>query len=458
MDIASPPAATATAETARGDGQPGAGDDALAQPQPRQPHARRSSRSGSISSSSVVTVKRSASLKDAHPEPSTKPHKRASPPPTATRRRSSAANGAADGIGAFRDGASASATVDRWSQTTAADSRDHERKGHQQHQPHHHHHPSFSRKLSITSTGATNGTQPLPQSPSNNNNNNIHNSSPSAAPSPRRARPRSPVYDPPATVTAPPKLPSLPPILLPSTVYDPNTPTSNSTNNSPSASSLFTPNLSSLTNQPRDYFNSKPTPQPQAQRPPSRTRGEKVLGKSPLGSPAILHEADARYDSTSGPGRPSTARRPSVATITRDIAQKPPPSAGHRQIASRDHSRSQSKEQFRSASRSHARSPSRDPLRSESNASARLDDPYQGTPPRTRERREKDKKTMLSRALQKANTAVLLDNAQNFEGAMEAYEDACKLLQQVMIRSSQEEDRRKLDAIVSFHWAFTSLE
>jgi hypothetical protein len=56
---------------------------------------------------------------------------------------------------------------------------------------------------------------------------------------------------------------------------------------------------------------------------------------------------------------------------------------------------------------------------------------------------------MLSRALQKANTAVLLDNAQNFEGATEAYEDACKLLQQVMIRSSQEEDRRKLDAIVS---------
>jgi hypothetical protein len=58
---------------------------------------------------------------------------------------------------------------------------------------------------------------------------------------------------------------------------------------------------------------------------------------------------------------------------------------------------------------------------------------------------------MLSRALQKANTAVLLDNAQNFEGAMEAYEDACKLLQQVMIRSSQDEDKRKLDAIVTFH-------
>lgn len=56
---------------------------------------------------------------------------------------------------------------------------------------------------------------------------------------------------------------------------------------------------------------------------------------------------------------------------------------------------------------------------------------------------------MLSRALQKANTAVLLDNAQNFEGAMEAYGDACRLLQQVMLRSSGEDDRKKLEAIVS---------
>jgi hypothetical protein len=119
------------------------------------------------------------------------------------------------------------------------------------------------------------------------------------------------------------------------------------------------------------------------------------------------------------------------------------------QAASRDHSRSHSKDHHKSSSRDHSRGASKDHYRSESNTSARLDDDYQGTPPRTRERREKDKKTMLSRALQKANTAVLLDNASNFEGAMEAYEDACKLLQQVMIRSSQEEDRRKLDAIVS---------
>jgi hypothetical protein len=67
---------------------------------------------------------------------------------------------------------------------------------------------------------------------------------------------------------------------------------------------------------------------------------------------------------------------------------------------------------------------------------------------RQNERREKDKKSMLSRALQKAHTAVLLDNAQNFEGAIHAYADACELLQQVLLRSSVEDDRRKLDAIV----------
>lgn len=239
-------------------------------------------------------------------------------------------------------------------------------------------------------------------------------------------------------------------MLLPATVYDPNTPTTASTANSPSASSLFTPNLVAASQQ-RDYFNSKPPAAlpPPSQRPPSRSNNiERVLARSPLSSPAIVGvpAPDARYDASLGTSRPTTARRPSNPA-PRDVAPKPPQSAGHRVAASRDHSRNQSRDHYRSESRDHARSSSRDHLRSESNTSARLEDTFQGTPPRTRERREKDKKTMLSRALQKANTAVLLDNAQNFEGAMEAYEDACKLLQQVMIRSSQEEDRRKLDAI-----------
>jgi MIT (microtubule interacting and transport) domain len=67
---------------------------------------------------------------------------------------------------------------------------------------------------------------------------------------------------------------------------------------------------------------------------------------------------------------------------------------------------------------------------------------------RDRTSKQPSQKAMLSKALQKANTAVLLDNAQNFEGAMEAYSEACNLLQQVMVRSSGDEDKRKLEAIV----------
>lgn len=67
---------------------------------------------------------------------------------------------------------------------------------------------------------------------------------------------------------------------------------------------------------------------------------------------------------------------------------------------------------------------------------------------RERGHRTHSHKTMLSKALQKANTAVLLDNATNFEGAIEAYNDACQLLQQVMHRTSGDE-RQKLEEIVS---------
>ncbi|OJK03327.1 hypothetical protein ASPACDRAFT_22797 [Aspergillus aculeatus ATCC 16872] len=59
-----------------------------------------------------------------------------------------------------------------------------------------------------------------------------------------------------------------------------------------------------------------------------------------------------------------------------------------------------------------------------------------------RRKRGQSQKVMLSKALQKANTAVLLDNAANFEGAMEAYNDACQLLQLVMDRSDGSEDEK----------------
>ncbi|EXJ85693.1 hypothetical protein A1O1_06061 [Capronia coronata CBS 617.96] len=68
---------------------------------------------------------------------------------------------------------------------------------------------------------------------------------------------------------------------------------------------------------------------------------------------------------------------------------------------------------------------------------------------RGRGHRSPTQKTMLSKALGKANTAVLLDNAQNIEGAIEAYAEACDLLQQVLVRSSDLDDRKKLSAIRS---------
>lgn len=70
---------------------------------------------------------------------------------------------------------------------------------------------------------------------------------------------------------------------------------------------------------------------------------------------------------------------------------------------------------------------------------------------RGRGQKPPSQKAMLSKALQKANTAVLLDNAQNFEGAVLAYSEACELLQQVMMRTSGEDDRAKLEAIVSLN-------
>lgn len=56
-------------------------------------------------------------------------------------------------------------------------------------------------------------------------------------------------------------------------------------------------------------------------------------------------------------------------------------------------------------------------------------------------------KNMLSKALAKANQAVLLDNAQDIQGAIRAYVEACDILEEVMLKSSDNEDRKKLSAI-----------
>ncbi|KAI9889970.1 MAG: hypothetical protein M1814_004588 [Vezdaea aestivalis] len=87
--------------------------------------------------------------------------------------------------------------------------------------------------------------------------------------------------------------------------------------------------------------------------------------------------------------------------------------------------------------------------RSRSRGHSRSRDAGSGGRSRDRSAGEKQpsQKAMLSKALQKANSAVLLDNAQDFDGAMEAYREACTLLGHVMSRSAGDEDKRKLEAI-----------
>lgn len=63
------------------------------------------------------------------------------------------------------------------------------------------------------------------------------------------------------------------------------------------------------------------------------------------------------------------------------------------------------------------------------------DEDLPGSYNESRRHRGHSQKAMLSKALQKANTAVLLDNAANFEGAMDAYTEACHLLHSVMLRT-----------------------
>ena len=73
-----------------------------------------------------------------------------------------------------------------------------------------------------------------------------------------------------------------------------------------------------------------------------------------------------------------------------------------------------------------------------------------------KKQRASSQKLMLSEALQKANYAVVLDNAQDVVSATEAYGEACDLLLRVMDRSTSEEEKRKLDTIVRF-WGRKSL-
>lgn len=67
------------------------------------------------------------------------------------------------------------------------------------------------------------------------------------------------------------------------------------------------------------------------------------------------------------------------------------------------------------------------------------------------EKVEESLKAMLSKALEKADTAVRLDNAQDFQGAWSAYRETCDRLRQVVLRTKRSEDKKKLEAMVGLH-------
>lgn len=206
----------------------------------------------------------------------------------------------------------------------------------------------------------------------------------------------------------------------------------------------------------------RPEPGPPPQSPSPPLAPIPPLEALPLVSsgPSLVDEV--RVSRVLGPslgqpptGRPSNDRGPFGDGTLRKLEQEPtnsPPQEPHRAdrpmpavsaAVPAGMPYSQSRE---ARSHSHSRSRSTGTNGVEQSSKARDRD-------RDRERhgRPPSQKAMLSKALQKANTAVQLDNAGNVEGARIAYSEACALLQQVLQRTSGEEDRNKLEAIVGSH-------
>ncbi|KAH8820976.1 hypothetical protein F5884DRAFT_69713 [Xylogone sp. PMI_703] len=275
--------------------------------------------------------------------------------------------------------------LDRWSQSTISS------KGSVQHKRS----SSFGRRLSFSGAGTFNfgssgSTGSQHQSPSNK----LQKSRPSTANSPSGPPATRPPIEPPPNPQA----------LLPPIVTLPHLQQGTSAGSTPLTGTpgVLTPSTAGLLSAAAhsvvpDYFgggweNSPPTNY-------SRTRSS---SKS-----KVIH-VDHSQVASSGPStNGSAARRPS-ASVDANGSQ------------SRGHSRN----------RSHAGKGSTDTGSS-----------------RDRGNKPPSQKAMLSKALQKANTAVLLDNAQNYEGAMLAYSEACELLHQVMLRTAGDDDRGKLEAI-----------
>ncbi|KAJ9648779.1 hypothetical protein H2199_000692 [Coniosporium tulheliwenetii] len=379
-----------------------ASSSAAANARPPSVHTRRSSRSGSQSSSSGTTVKRAASLGSSnapYSRPSTAPFAAFHSPEAWTdaaalpakrttpthRRRSSVA----EGFSGIKEGIG---NLNRWSHSTTSSrssTRDTTAGS------------SFSRRMSVSGSTTLSSVH---------GSSATHSSPTTAVSAALSTADRGPAF-------------STPPAYLLQSTYDSGSTSTPATAVTSSASDFHTP-LSNSNSAP-DYFGSR-LPKPVS--PKRSITYRHTQSRSPHITPPILLSDD--------PSRPSNSLR--TETVSTVVGQEP----RLRQRLASNSIRERGDEGGGSGDPS-----ARLRERSTSDSDKNCDGQPTASPPRTRERREKDKKSMLSRALQKANTAVLLDNALNFEGAIEAYEDACRLLQQVMLRSSGEDDRRKLGSI-----------
>ena len=386
-------------------------------------HQRQSSKSNSTSSSSTLTG-RTASMSSRNG--TNQPLRSASPTgitgyslssntlaPDINRRSSlaiscpSSVNGITEGVG----------NLNRWSQSTGSSKSSHNRRN------------SFARRLS-GSFGSFGGFATSQSPPANRIVLQKANPSPGNSPQRdplRKQPPNSPAQLPPTM-----KLPPLPQAAEPT-----DTP-STGTVATPTTAKIFTTATNSSTTP--DYFGeivSKKSLQSQRKAVPRiiTTSTAHVTPKLAIGS-------TAREDTQASQSHRSPYRNDSPQSSRLSSPEK---TRDREQRSRTRHSRNRDE-------------PGKGSGGTEGESSA-------SSPPRRRENGRRGKqpsqKAMLSKALAKANHAVLLDNAQNFEGAMDAYGDACDLLMRVMSRSQGEEDRQKLQAIVSItlclYWRYPYL-
>ena len=375
-------------------------------------HQRQGSRPDSASSSSVITVQHASPINarnNTHPivtglrsqspneanTMSTNLTGRTLSPET-TKRRSSALYTRPDSGNGFREGVG---NLNRWSQsTTSSKNSAHKRRS------------SFSKRLSgsFGSFGGFAGGQ---------------TPSPNAA-FPSRGRP-SPQKSPSALAKM--SSPSNPPPIIPPIVTLSSLSQAVDAADSPSTVATITPATADIlspltyTSAQRDYFGDGWSPRS----PTKQMAGMKR--PAPSHSPRANKPPPITIDNSTSPGSsgpPESVYSPRTASrlkhASRRISQN-----GHHRHRDDNNKSSGTTEGESSASDNHAR----------------VD--------RVQKRKPPSQKAMLSKALQKAHHAVTLDQHSNYEGAMYAYQDACALLQKVMIRSSGIEDREKLDAVVS---------